>query len=189
MDTRLPAYYAALCYLMKGVLTMAYAYGMRFDDDSNAITVIDEDNQTAVTTGYIDGEYVEFGGENPNHVQTITGTATNPFGDGNIDYYTNLAQAIQNKTATVIVHMGTAQILGIDLDMYIDSIGAATFHGRYAFLPSDTNYMSFEAEWDRINETSYLHSVSKESGYVDGSAYSAGIQTVTTIVWHPLPKE
>lgn len=41
---------------------MSYAYGMRFDDDSNAITVIDEDNQTAVTTGYIDGEYVEFGG-------------------------------------------------------------------------------------------------------------------------------
>ena len=35
---------------------MAYAYGMRFDDNSNAITVIDEDNQTAVTTGYIDGD-------------------------------------------------------------------------------------------------------------------------------------
>ena len=63
MDTRLPAYYAALCYLKeRGVLNMAYAYGMRFDDNSNAITVIDEDNQTAVTTGYIDGEYVEFGG-------------------------------------------------------------------------------------------------------------------------------
>lgn len=41
---------------------MSYAYGMRFDDNSNAITVIDEDNQTAVTTGYINGEYVEFGG-------------------------------------------------------------------------------------------------------------------------------
>lgn len=127
------------------------------------------------------------GGENPNHVQTITGTATNPFGDGNIDYYANLSQAIQNKTATVIVHMGTAQILGIDLDMYIDSIRNAIFHGRYAFLPSDTNYMAFEAEWDRVNETFYLHSVSKESGYVDGSAYSGVIQTVTTIIWHPLP--
>ncbi len=45
---------------------MAYAYGMRFDDDSNAITIIDEDNQTAVTTGYINGEPVEFGGVNPN---------------------------------------------------------------------------------------------------------------------------
>lgn len=41
---------------------MSYAYGMRFDDNSNAITVIDEENQTAVTTGYIDGEPVDFGG-------------------------------------------------------------------------------------------------------------------------------
>lgn len=39
-----------------------YAYGMRFDDDSNAITVIDEENQTAATTGYINGEPVEFSG-------------------------------------------------------------------------------------------------------------------------------
>ena len=127
------------------------------------------------------------GGGNPNYVQTITGTAMNPFGDGNRDYYSNLANAIQNKTATVIVHMGTAQILGMDIDMYIDSAGTATFHGRYAFLPSETNYMAFEAEWDRLNETYYLSSVSKASGFVDGSAYAAMIQTVTTIIWHPLP--
>lgn len=56
---------------------MAYAYGMRFDDDSNAITVIDEDNQTAVTTGYIDGEYVEFGGGGSGPVSIATLTVIN----------------------------------------------------------------------------------------------------------------
>ena len=81
MDTRLPAYYAALCYLMKGVFTMAYAYGMRFDDNSNAITVIDEDNQTAVTTGYIDGEYVEFGGGGSGPVSVATMTVLNTTDD------------------------------------------------------------------------------------------------------------
>lgn len=127
------------------------------------------------------------GGSNPNRVETITGTATNPFGNGNLDYYKNLAEAIQNKTATVIVHMGTAQILGMDIDMHIDSWDTATFDGQYAFLPDDTNYMAFYAEWNRINGTYYLHSVSKASGFVDGSEYAGVIQTITTIIWHPLP--
>ena len=39
-----------------------YAFGMRLDNNSNAITVIDEENKTAETTGYVDGEYVEFSG-------------------------------------------------------------------------------------------------------------------------------
>ncbi len=167
---------------------MAYAYGMRFDDDSNAITRIDEENQTAVTTGHINGEYVEFS-DNPNRVETITGTAVNPFGNGNRDYYVNLARAIQNKNATVIVHLGTTQILGKDIDMYIEISGTATFNGRYAFLPTDTNYMAFNAQWDKINETYYLHAVSKASGFVDGSEYAGTIQTVTRIIWHPLPEE
>lgn len=55
---------------------MSYAYGMRLDDDSNAITVIDEDEQTAVTTGYVNGEYVEFsgggGGSSDLSIATVT---------------------------------------------------------------------------------------------------------------------
>lgn len=39
---------------------MIYSFGGRVDNDSNAITVIDEENKTAVTTGYVNGEYVEF---------------------------------------------------------------------------------------------------------------------------------
>lgn len=41
---------------------MIYSYGGRIDNDSNAITKIDEENRTAETKGYINGEYVEFAG-------------------------------------------------------------------------------------------------------------------------------
>ena len=39
---------------------MIYSYGGRVDNDSNAITEIDEENRTAETKGYVNGEYVEF---------------------------------------------------------------------------------------------------------------------------------
>lgn len=57
---------------------MSYAYGMRFDDDSNAITVIDEENQTATTTGYINGEPVEFAGGGSSDFSTAEVTLTVP---------------------------------------------------------------------------------------------------------------
>lgn len=41
---------------------MIYSYGCRIDKDSNAITVIDEENITAETKGYVNGEFVEFSG-------------------------------------------------------------------------------------------------------------------------------
>ena len=41
---------------------MSYSYGCRVDRDSNAITEIDEENKTATTKGYVNGEYVEFDG-------------------------------------------------------------------------------------------------------------------------------
>ena len=41
---------------------MAVAYGTRINDDTNFITEIDLDNNTCETTGYIDGEAVDFSG-------------------------------------------------------------------------------------------------------------------------------
>lgn len=39
---------------------MIYGFGGRIDNDSDAVTMIDEENRTAVTKGYINGEFVEF---------------------------------------------------------------------------------------------------------------------------------
>lgn len=41
---------------------MIYGFGGRIDNDSNAVTMIDEENRTAETKGYINGEFVEFSG-------------------------------------------------------------------------------------------------------------------------------
>lgn len=41
---------------------MIYGFGGRVDNDSNAVTMIDEENRTAETKGYVNGEYVEFSG-------------------------------------------------------------------------------------------------------------------------------
>ena len=41
---------------------MIYGFGGRIDNDSNAVTMIDEENRTAETKGYVNGEYVEFTG-------------------------------------------------------------------------------------------------------------------------------
>ena len=53
-----------------------YEYGMRFDDDSNAITRIDEEARTAFSYGYINGEPVIFGLASERnfsaHVESIT---------------------------------------------------------------------------------------------------------------------
>lgn len=54
-----------------------YSFGMRFDNDSNAITTIDEVNETAVTKGYVNGEYVEFGGGESSDFSTAEVTIGN----------------------------------------------------------------------------------------------------------------
>lgn len=51
---------------------MIYSFGGRVDNDSNAITVLDEENETAVTTGYVNGEYVEFSGGSSSDFSTAS---------------------------------------------------------------------------------------------------------------------
>ena len=189
MDTRLPAYYAALCYLMKGVFTMAYAYGMRFDDDSNAITVIDEDNQTAVTTGYINGEYVEFdGGGNPNHVQTITGTATNPFGDVNVS---ELKTAIMNSDANAEIFMDMTQLNGSTYNMPFDIPASESNFLETTAASVDivgNNTKAIEVAWNDNGDIYVLKSFLNGQA-TDAKQYAGMIPTTLTIIWHPLPTE
>ena len=56
---------------------MVYNYGGRVDNDSNAITKIDEENRSAETKGYINGEYVEFSGGGSSDFSTAQMTVVN----------------------------------------------------------------------------------------------------------------
>lgn len=173
---------------------MAYAYGMRFDDDSNAITVIDEDNQTAVTTGYINGEYVEFdGGENPNYMQTITGTAADPWGGIAKDLHTAIANG--GASATIAFSMGQ-QTLQVPLS---NNVGTAGFIIRYGnYYPANGDIFEFYATWFFDDDTSDVirlydaYVIEGSNGsytHTDYKNMASMIPTTLTIIWHPLPEE
>lgn len=51
---------------------MIYGFGGRIDNDSNAVTMIDKENRTAETIGYVNGEYVEFGGSSDFSTAEVT---------------------------------------------------------------------------------------------------------------------
>lgn len=61
-----------------------YSYGARIDNDSNAITTIDETENTAVTVGYVNGEYVEFsgGGSDDFSIAEVTISASSEYAAG-----------------------------------------------------------------------------------------------------------
>lgn len=161
---------------------MVYSYGARFDDDSNAITVIDEENQTSNTTGYINGEYIEFD-SNPNSVQVITGTADNPC--AGIDART-LLNAISegNASATIYLHndsLGisvTMPIIAIDINLKASTINSDTMSG-------------FDARWkcSGANAEATLLVMINNGNPINGTSYASTITSELTICWHPLPEE
>lgn len=172
---------------------MAYAYGMRFDDDSNAITVIDEDNQTAVTTGYIDGEYVEFGGGNPNHVQTITGTVATPVGEeGSPGLFASISEAIFNKNATAKMSITAGQQTG--WTYLLGSNNGAQLQG-YASIFSTNGFLTMRVVWKLVNGNIIVDTFESIQGtngsyqVTDLKSMAARCPTELTIIWHPLPEE
>lgn len=129
---------------------MAYAYGMRFDDNSNAITVIDEDTQTAVTTGYIDGEYVEFGG-----------------GGGSSDF-SAAEVTIVNPGSEIYTAIPVVTDNGINICNYPFPQGTNTF-----LIPLYKNRMEVFLSDDPIAETSGL------ATYAEGMLVVTGECTIT----------
>ncbi len=161
---------------------MAYAYGMRFDDDSNAITRIDEENQTAVTTGYINGDYVEFSG-NPNRVETITATAENPcVGISAV----SLRRALLDNNASAKITL-TNENLGVYVEMPIITQG-------YTLVASKINsdgMSGFDASWyaDHDEATAKKLAMINNGQVTDGTAYASMLTSELVITWHPLPEE
>lgn len=162
---------------------MAFAYGMRFDDDSNAITVIDEENQSATTTGYINGEYIEFD-SNPNSVQTVTGTLENPWGD--IDY-AELRDAMYAHNASAYLDIN-ASALGFGVISSRPSATEEYIYTNGATLTGTVqNSTAFSVAWNSegFNDGRMLAG----GNIVDLSSYKDALTTTLTVIWHPLPEE
>ncbi len=162
---------------------MAYAYGMRFDDDSNAITRIDEENQTAVTTGYINGEYVEFS-DNYNVVQVITGTLAQPFGDYNIN---QLGNSLYTNNISIVLQV-TTQAGTATMPLYSQENG--TIMARFGVV-SDTKIMVVSAAWIASGLDYCYLANGTNGGYevTDVKSLASQFPVVATIVRHPLPEE
>ena len=95
---------------------MIYGYGARIDNDSNAITIIDEENRTAETTGYINGEYVEFSGGGSSDFSTAEVTVigsggaisgANIYDDENDDNTASYG-VLESGVNTVVLYKGKA---------------------------------------------------------------------------------
>lgn len=123
------------------------------------------------------------GGENPNYVQVIPGTADNPW--GTVDPET-LADALRNNdaTATMYVQNGT---LGIDVTLSLKA-NNGTIGGYYGFVNGDGLYGVYDGVWNEFDGSGLHMFVSgTNTGFVDGSQYMPMLNTRLTIVWHPLP--
>lgn len=159
---------------------MGYAYGMRFDTDSNAITFIDEENRTSNTKGYINGEYVEFR-DNPNRVETITGTLAQPFGDYDIDA---LGRNLYSNDVSIVLQVTTQDgTATIPLFSQENGIILARFGGL-----SDTKIVVVSASWI-ASGLDYCDMVSGANGayrVTDVKSLASQFPTVATITWHPL---
>lgn len=175
---------------------MSYAYGMRFDDDSNAITVIDEDNQTANTTGYINGEYVEFGGRNPNYKQVITSTAKDVFSP---DSLRRLSQAIVSENASATLEMNmNGEVITRPLIASVSEAGLHILQFQHASISiADVKrIVAINAQWQSFNDSTVvqqrIYFASGQNGeytVTDYTSYAVGINVTLTIIWHPLPEE
>lgn len=134
---------------------MVYSYGGRVDNDSNAITKIDEENLTAETKGYINGEYVEFsGGESD--FSTAEVTFINNTGDTvqmqmpfiNGDYSSGgMFIVTGTSTKNIIIYKDGAEIHLYTKGISVLVSGGITFDGVDGIITSDCT-MTFDVGED-----------------------------------------
>lgn len=125
------------------------------------------------------------GGENPNFVQTIAGTADNPWGTVNPS---TLADALRNNDATATMYVQNGN-LGIDVTLSLNvDRGTNYIYGYYGFVNEAGSYRVYYGDW-LVNGGTGSHMLvsSTNTGFVDGSQYMPMLNTRLTIVWHPLP--
>ena len=78
-----------------------YSYGMRYDNDSNAITVIDENAMTAITKGYVNGVQLDFSPDT--YLDEIVEVSTTSTTEIDVESYTISKDKITNKAWMVAI--------------------------------------------------------------------------------------
>ena len=131
------------------------------------------------------------GGGNPNYVQTITGTAANPWGGIAKELHTAMVNGDASANITFVMGQQTLQV------PLVNNIGTAGFIIRYGnYFPSAGNIFEFYATWFFDDDTSDIirlydaYVIEGSDGsytYTDYKNMTSMIQTTLTIVWHPLP--
>lgn len=124
------------------------------------------------------------GGGNPNRVETITGTAADPWGD--VDPST-LHEKMRNGDASVSVSFDSTAIGGSTY--YQNLFAAPDYFTIEGAVPGDgSSTECYAVDWN--TDGTVLSAAQYTTGtYVDISAYLALITTVFTIIWHPLPDQ
>lgn len=124
------------------------------------------------------------GGGNPNRVQTITGTAENPWGDVDAQ---ELAVAMKEGNASATMkftspggaYEQTLYTTGLNGYIALEgcSINGVEALGYQAVWDSDTGALTRLFQFDSTNTPQIT----------DLGAYASLITTTLTIIWHPLP--
>lgn len=124
------------------------------------------------------------GGGNPNSVQTVVGTAADPWGD--IDFET-LSEALYTNNASGKLVVEQNQILGRAKTLHLTGDeNHNLIYGEKGDV-SSTDYFALFGSWVS-NGVSHLYANSNDTGFVDGTAYASMLPTTLTVVWHPLPE-
>lgn len=127
-------------------------------------------------------------GDNPNYVETITGTLANPFGDYNIANLAVWANVDNTVNMYMVADAGAIGLLAYPLSwlkpLNDTDLGKLFFGASY--LPQSGNNLVAEVQYtsDGLSRARIMMA----STITDMEPYAESITTTLTIIHHPLPE-
>lgn len=127
---------------------MAVSYGARFDKGTNFVTEVDLDNSTCETTGFIDGEAVDFSGGGGDSDYSIAKVAFNNESSSNFVAYCPIifndtmliaidSADMDGSDIDVVMYKGASMISTYDFNGGISVTGNAEVSGYAVYITGD----------------------------------------------------